>query len=292
MQKHQVLVTISLLATLLFAGCSQQSSPELPSLQPTVDAQQREIAALETQLLELTEQLAVARTQLHQVGIDPNSVTGAAAAAPEAESPTMSPLDSPVGTAAPAAEPVGAAPLPLEPAPALPTPTPFPPFEAGPLLGDPPAGLVEPQGTYATRWREDLSLQESLGWAVDDAPRAVDMVAQRFERGTMFWRSDNSTITILLADGSWVRYPDTFAEGEPESDPTLFPQNNLIQPVRGFGKLWRSQSGVRDQLGWATEKEQIYNGTLQEFARGEVVQVGINTFVLAHQPDGSPVWSR
>ena len=40
-----------------------------------------------------------------------------------------------------------------------------------------------------------------------------------------------------------------------ETDPNLVPPNDLIQPKRGFGKIWRTIPGIQDALGWATTPE-------------------------------------
>ena len=37
----------------------------------------------------------------------------------------------------------------------------------------------------------------------------------------------------------------------------------MLQPIRGFGKLWRTTTSVRDGLGWATAAEQGFNTTWQ-----------------------------
>ena len=37
------------------------------------------------------------------------------------------------------------------------------------------------------------------------------------------------------------------------------PPAGLLQPIRGFGKIWRETSGVRDKLGWATVPEQGFD---------------------------------
>ncbi len=85
---------------------------------------------------------------------------------------------------------------------------------------------------------------------------------QDFEHGFMFWISTQKTIWVLIDDpnnpaqGTWQSYPDTFQDGEPETDPTLNPPSaNLYQPRRGFGKLWRNTPDLKSQLGWGTTPE-------------------------------------
>ena len=40
----------------------------------------------------------------------------------------------------------------------------------------------------------------------------------------------------------------------PEEDPDIIPPEGYYEPVRGFGKVWREERGVREHLGWATGK--------------------------------------
>jgi hypothetical protein len=81
-----------------------------------------------------------------------------------------------------------------------------------------------------------------------------------FEHGWMLWLENgpgsSRLIVVFYEDGSYAKYPDTFVEGEPESDPSFVPPPGLYQPIRGFGKLWRTHPEVRDRLGWATAPEQ------------------------------------
>jgi len=85
-----------------------------------------------------------------------------------------------------------------------------------------------------------------------------------FERGRMIWLQEVRTESAVYRDiilvfhnnGGFEEYPDTFEEGEPESDPTIVPPPGLYQPIRGFGELWRTNPYVRESLGWATAPEQ------------------------------------
>jgi hypothetical protein len=89
----------------------------------------------------------------------------------------------------------------------------------------------------------------------------VQMAEQVFENGRMFWIRHNLQIWVMLADpeqpttGDWLCYNDTFQEGEMEIDPDIVPPEGLIQPRRGFGKLWRTYEEIRGRIGWATTPE-------------------------------------
>lgn len=92
----------------------------------------------------------------------------------------------------------------------------------------------------------------------------VQIAEQVFEHGRMFWISHNRQIWVMVNDpalpqggaGDWYCFNDTFEEGEPETDPALTPPGEgLLQPARGFGKVWRSDPDLQAGLGWATTPE-------------------------------------
>lgn len=90
--------------------------------------------------------------------------------------------------------------------------------------------------------------------------RQIQVAEQIFERGRMFWLQPTGQIWVLVVtgegSGDWFVYEDLFEEGDLESDPGIVPPDDtLLQPVRGFGRLWRDNSEVRESLGWATTDE-------------------------------------
>ena len=92
---------------------------------------------------------------------------------------------------------------------------------------------------------------------------------QPFERGLMFWRADLGDIDVLHVDGWWAGYDDTWDETQPVDDPALVPPEGLLQPVRGFGKLWREQlGGPQASVGWALDPERGYEMLSQPFGGG------------------------
>lgn len=116
-------------------------------------------------------------------------------------------------------------------------------------------------------------------WFFEPAPdgcpggpaRFTNGAEQPFEHGYMVWVEDGWTagqaaIYVLFegedSDGSWALYPDTWVEGETICNAGS-PPPGLLQPERGFGKLWCTEPGVRDWLGWATEAETGYETAVQ-----------------------------
>lgn len=111
---------------------------------------------------------------------------------------------------------------------------------------------------FPTDNRTCPAYEASTTWAAEEP----------FERGRMIWLQEvrvgsavyQRVILVLYNDGRFEKYADTFVEGvDPESDPTIVPPAGLYQPIRGFGKLWRTNPSVRARLGWATAPEQGFH---------------------------------
>lgn len=102
----------------------------------------------------------------------------------------------------------------------------------------------------------------------------IYVAEQRFEEGWMFWLQPVGQLWVLTVDednrGVWSVYDDTFVEGDAEIDPTIVPPEELYQPVRGFGKLWRENPDVRDALGWAVDQELGHTTRYEYHAGGRV----------------------
>lgn len=106
----------------------------------------------------------------------------------------------------------------------------------------------------------------------------IQVAEQLFERGRMFWLQPTQEIWVLTITsegrGTWQVYQDTFVEGEPETDPSLVPPPDRIQPERGFGKLWREVEQVREELGWAVTPEFGYVSQYEYHAGGTFDESG------------------
>ncbi len=101
-------------------------------------------------------------------------------------------------------------------------------------------------------------------------PILTDGAEQHFEHGLMLWNNVESLIYVLFDDGlqpAWKPLMDRWNEGELESDPSIVPPAGLYQPVRGFGLVWREETGVRDRLGWAVDQEVGYPTAIQRTSR-------------------------
>ncbi|MBI5034084.1 MAG: ATP-binding protein [Chloroflexi bacterium] len=138
------------------------------------------------------------------------------------------------------------------------------------------ANFVLQQSIYPEWLRNKLDrspVAHSLGCSKGSG-QTVPAVSQEFQYGMMFWRGDSRLIYVLFNDSTWATYSDTWNDTQPASA-NLMPPAGLIEPVRGFGKVWREfLNGPSSKLGWASEIE--YQGTMQaqDFDNGLVVRNG------------------
>lgn len=191
---------------------------------------------------------------------------------------TVPPTASPTPTLLPTAPPTATATPTLSPSPTpiLATDTPA----AVPIVANTPTATSPPPTATPCPVPITTTLTIALdnsGSAALGCPRTeaiiVNAAQQPFENGLMLWREDVNVIYGLRPDQTWFLTGDTWREDvDPSEDPTLTPPNGLYQPVRGFGKVWREQPGLREALGWATAEEKGFTVVIQEFAGGTVWQ--------------------
>lgn len=178
-----------------------------------------------------------------------------------------------------------------EPAPTL-APYVINPGIGAPVIGGNGVGQPGTSGTcnvpvnalFATVYNGNTTLQEKLGCPVNGGSTA-QLVIQPFERGEMIWR-DTRQIYALAVSGQFWQVADTWQEGMPADDPAFAPPGGLIQPVRGFGLVWRSNQAIRDALGWGTLAEAPYSGTWQDFERGAMLVGGNGRIYAIYTAEG------
>lgn len=95
--------------------------------------------------------------------------------------------------------------------------------------------------------------------------------SQRFERGRMLWVQSIDAYYILSgATSGDYRFTVGLVlkpNGSPDNRVGTPPPPGLVEPVSGFGLLWRGEvvgvDGVREQLGWALEAEAPFSTPYQ-----------------------------
>ncbi|MDF1515666.1 MAG: hypothetical protein P1S60_17800 [Anaerolineae bacterium] len=103
------------------------------------------------------------------------------------------------------------------------------------------------------------------------APIYSAAAEQHFEHGVMLWIEVQNRIIVLFEDDQFTTkysvYEDKWDESQPEYDPAITAPDGLLQPVRGFGLVWRTNPHVRDRLGWALHGETGYDTIVQQTTR-------------------------
>lgn len=161
------------------------------------------------------------------------------------------------------------------------------PYVVNPVIGNPSSGggVVGSTGgictisVMTTFTNAYAGVQQRLGCPTNGG-LSVQLVTQPFERGNMFWR-DTKQIYALASNGQMWLVADSWQEGMPADDAAYAnPPGGMMQPVRGFGLVWRSNQAIRDALGWASLPEVPYTSTWQDFERGAMF-IGNNNLIYA-----------
>ena len=147
-----------------------------------------------------------------------------------------------------------------------PTATPTPSTTPGTPVPTPTCSITPVLG-FGYIWTTYETVRDRLGCPVEQE-KATWSAEETFVAGYMFWRGDLLLIYALYNDGTWQSFSDTWDSTQIESDPTIVPPAGYYQPKRGFGKVWREQSGVRDKLSWATAPERGIGATWQAYEGG------------------------
>jgi hypothetical protein len=153
---------------------------------------------------------------------------------------------------------------------------------------DPPGTAAAPSATCPTPpirgfgnvWSNNDEVRSLLN-CPSGPEQAADVTLQQFENGWML-RIPSATPTqpariyALFNDGQdYASFPDAWSADTDPVSTGLNPPAGLLEPQRGFGKVWREGSGahVRERLGWAVSAEQSGSGSRQSFRGGQMVYV-------------------
>lgn len=104
-------------------------------------------------------------------------------------------------------------------------------------------------------------------------------VYQSFQGGAMTYIAELRQIWVLVETpgkrgGPYYRFDDSFVDGDTEEIAGLSVPAGLLQPHRGFGRIWREQPGLRAQLGWATNYELPFSMRVARVASGAFDALG------------------
>ncbi len=118
----------------------------------------------------------------------------------------------------------------------------------------------------------------SIPPTVDVRPTAtlgqIQVAEEVFEHGRIFWIQPRKQMWVMYdigqGSGEWKVYDDTYVDSEPASDPSIVPPEGKYQPLRGFGKLWREHSEIKDKLGFGITPEFGYVSNYEYHPGGQV----------------------
>lgn len=171
------------------------------------------------------------------------------------------------------------------------------PAQAAPVApnGTPAASSTcqfTPPGGFGVLVSTNPALTAQIGCPVGAPPETTSRngALQGYERGSMIWIGDPvGSIYVLYADGTFARYDDTFSPGvDPEMGGET-PPEGLVEPIRGFGKIWREQAGVREGIGWATGGESGDVATTLDFTNGRMIYLpGRGDILVLAYTGGNP----
>ncbi len=123
--------------------------------------------------------------------------------------------------------------------------------------------------------------RRDLGCPIEMSYRVSTIAEETFQRGHVLWRKDTDDVYIVydldangskLNQGDWQLNPVEWKwDGSYPGGVGLQPPPGLIEPVRGFGWLWRTHlGGPHARLGWATDIEHGWDNLalVQQFEMG------------------------
>lgn len=203
---------------------------------------------------------------------------------------TPAPTDTPSAIGGLLAIAVSYTPLPA-PSGVWPRPAGSVPVDAASTTTAPSTCLALPSGGFGAVYSSDPQLAGQLGCPIGTPPitTVLPSATQQYERGLMIWvQTTPGSIYALSSSGSFERYDDTWVEGvDPDSGGMTAPPG-LLEPVRGFGKVWRTNPNVQNGLGWAASEEASGQATMQDFERGRMIYLTQRNEILVLVFTGGP----
>lgn len=151
--------------------------------------------------------------------------------------------------------------------------------------------VYPPPGGFGTIFINNPTVAQQIGCPVGAPPITASVLsaAQHDERGEMIWLAGPpASIYVMYGTGRFQRYDDTFNDTTDPASGGETPPSGLKEPVRGFGKVWRTYPEVRTGLGWATDDESGGQATVQVFERGQMFYLPErgSIYILINDPGG------
>jgi hypothetical protein len=139
---------------------------------------------------------------------------------------------------------------------------------------------LEPEGEFSRLWSSQYKNQ--LGCPLQAQPTAGFFAEQPFENGFMFWSQELDEFIVLIGSqdkGEWrlIEQEEIKAASDGVScEPTYQPvsQQEVVQPIRGFGAVWCQFLDIQRAIGWGTAKEYgvADSNRVQKFEKGIILR--------------------
>ena len=110
----------------------------------------------------------------------------------------------------------------------------------------------------------------------------------------MLWVSWENQIYVLLPDGTWKVFADTWTEDQPtfSCNPLGGDPSSPPLPRRGFGKVWCEHEDVQQQMGTTEVEERLCQHTVtQEFERGRLTACFEDATIRYYQLFNDGTWA-
>ncbi len=155
-----------------------------------------------------------------------------------------------------------------------------------PLATLPPSNPVicaaPPPAVISSVLSSDPALAAALGCPIGSSI-SLGGASQVMERGTMIYTAGApGDIYAVTSDMRFRRVPDLWVSGVDPDSMGLTPPPGLLEPIRGFGKVWRENLDIQGSIGWGASGESGTTATILLFERGRAIYLPTvnQTFIL------------
>ncbi len=155
-----------------------------------------------------------------------------------------------------------------------------------PLATLPPSNPVvcaaPPPAVISSVLSSEPALATALGCPIGSSI-SLSGATQGMERGTMVYTAGSpGDIYAITSDMRFRRFADMWLSGVDPDSMGLTPPPGLLEPIRGFGKVWRENLDVQGSIGWGVSGEAGTTATLLLFERGRAIYLPTvnQTFIL------------
>lgn len=148
---------------------------------------------------------------------------------------------------------------------------------------------------------EQVTFRRSLGCPILTPSEYIEAATQQMEHGVMIWFDRGTSSSLGEAEGRHIYavitpgptfkpYRDTWdAYDDPYELEDVSPPSGRYAPRGGFGKVWKEDPVLREEIGWAIERaEEEQRASVQSFSGGLMLLLHDSDTVYAFGEADSP----